>query len=104
MLSTLLDSDLSLIFLHFWGSGRALMVYAPLKIAEIYVRINQLEKEELISMKFWRRGKIVLLCLAVLALAGCGSKTPLNPKNPVSLTVWHYYNGSQQAAFDSLVE
>ena len=26
------------------------------------------------------------------------------PKDPVSLTVWHYYNGSQQAAFDALVE
>ena len=55
-------------------------------------------------MKFWRRRKIILLCLAVLALTGCGSKTPLNPKDPVSLTVWHYYNGSQQAAFDALVE
>ncbi|MCI8538000.1 MAG: extracellular solute-binding protein [Oscillospiraceae bacterium] len=49
-------------------------------------------------------------CLAGLAaaltftLAGCGSRSPLDPKNPVSLTVWHYYNGSQQAAFDALVE
>ena len=48
-----------------------------------------------------------LACLAaalMFALAGCGSKSPLDPKNPVSLTVWHYYNGSQQAAFDALVE
>ena len=47
------------------------------------------------------------ICLAVvtaLALTGCGDKNPLDPKNPVSLTVWHYYNGSQQAAFDALVE
>lgn len=46
-------------------------------------------------------------CLAgivILALAGCGKKSPLDPGNPVSLTVWHYYNGSQQAAFDTLVE
>lgn len=49
-------------------------------------------------------------CLACLAaalmftFAGCGNKSPLDPKNPVSLTVWHYYNGSQQAAFDALVE
>lgn len=28
----------------------------------------------------------------------------LNPENPVSLTVWHYYNGAHQAAFDKLVE
>ncbi|MCI8491092.1 MAG: extracellular solute-binding protein [Lachnospiraceae bacterium] len=51
--------------------------------------------------------KTVILCLtAVLAfnLSGCGKKSLLDPKNPVSLTVWHYYNGSQQAAFDALVE
>ena len=53
----------------------------------------------------WRK-----ICLAgmaavlALAAAGCGSKSPLDPKNPVSLTVWHYYNGSQQTAFDALVE
>ncbi len=27
----------------------------------------------------------------------------LDPNNPVSLTVWHYYNGAQQAAFDELL-
>ena len=27
----------------------------------------------------------------------------LDPSKPVSLTVWHYYNGAQQAAFDQLV-
>lgn len=51
--------------------------------------------------------KIYLACLIAaiaLALAGCGSRSPLDPKDPVSLTVWHYYNGSQQAAFDALVE
>ena len=37
-------------------------------------------------------------------LTGCGSKGPLDPGDPVSLTIWHYYNGSQQAAFDVLVE
>lgn len=31
-------------------------------------------------------------------------QNPLDPKNPVSLTIWHYYNGSQQVAFDALVE
>lgn len=53
------------------------------------------------------KGGAKLVCLAavlVFMLAGCGSKGPLDPKNPVSLTVWHYYNGSQQAAFDTLVE
>lgn len=47
-----------------------------------------------------------LYLLAALAamLTGCGKKDPLDPADPVSLTVWHYYNGSQQAAFDALVE
>ncbi len=48
-----------------------------------------------------------ILCFAAtvaMGLPGCGSKSPLDPKDPVSLTVWHYYNGSQQAAFDDLVE
>lgn len=46
------------------------------------------------------------LLTAILSgsLLGCGDKSPLDPGNPVSLTVWHYYNGSQQAAFDALVD
>ena len=60
-------------------------------------------------MKIMERAgrKIGLICLAaalMAALAGCGAKSPLDPKDPVPLTVWHYYNGSQQAAFDALVE
>lgn len=61
-------------------------------------------------MKKWRMKKWCLKSLACLAaasifiLTGCGDKEPLDPQNPVSLTVWHYYNGSQQAAFDALVE
>lgn len=51
--------------------------------------------------------RLATACLAAamgLSVAGCGSKSLLDPKDPVSLTVWHYYNGSQQAAFDTLVE
>lgn len=51
--------------------------------------------------------KLCFLCLTaafIFGLAGCRHQSPLDPKNPVSLTVWHYYNGSQQAAFDTLVE
>ena len=54
-----------------------------------------------------RKKGMKLLCLAsamAFGLTGCGDKSPLDPGNPVSLTIWHYYNGSQQAAFDSLVE
>lgn len=50
------------------------------------------------------------LALALALLSGCGaakessvSAVKLDPSNPVSLTVWHYYNGAQQAAFDELV-
>ena len=28
----------------------------------------------------------------------------LDLENPVTLTIWHYYNGAYQAAFDKLVE
>lgn len=51
--------------------------------------------------------RVCAACLAaalMAALTGCGSDSPLDPKNPVSLTAWHYYNGAQQAAFDALVE
>lgn len=37
-------------------------------------------------------------------VSGCGSKSPLDPKNPVTIDVWTYYNGDQLTAFDSLVE
>ena len=47
----------------------------------------------------------------VFSLAGCGgtdtqkdTDVELDPDNPVSLTVWHYYNGTQQATFDTLIE
>lgn len=51
--------------------------------------------------------RICLVCLAaalLFVLPACGDKSSLDPQDPVSLTVWHYYNGSQQAAFDALVE
>ena len=47
------------------------------------------------------------LCLAAVmawTLWGCKEKGPLDPDDPVTLTIWHYYNGSQQAAFDALAE
>ena len=41
---------------------------------------------------------------ALLLLGGCGDKAKLDPDNPTQITIWHYYNGSQQAAFDRLVD
>ncbi len=37
-------------------------------------------------------------------LGGCGNKSPLDAKHPVTIEVWTYYNGDQLSAFDSLVE
>ena len=46
--------------------------------------------------------------MAAVCLAGCskgGAKTvKLDSDNPVSLTVWHYYNGAQQAIFDTMIQ
>ena len=43
--------------------------------------------------------------MAVGLLWGCGEKmSRLNPADTVNLTVWHYYNGPQMAAFDALVK
>lgn len=33
-----------------------------------------------------------------------GKKLELDPKNPVTVKVWHYYNGPQKVAFDSIVD
>lgn len=55
----------------------------------------------------------VLLSAALMAgaLSGCaGSETgnpdkvKLDPDNPVTISVWNYYNGDQQAAFNALVD
>lgn len=52
-----------------------------------------------------QKKKILAFALAgaALLLCGCGDKNPLDPDNPLSLTVWHYYNGSQQTAFNEIV-
>lgn len=51
---------------------------------------------------------VLALSVFAAAMTGCGSSdkkgVKLDPDNPVSLTVWHYYNGMQQAAFDALTE
>ncbi len=58
------------------------------------------------------RKKIIALVLAMalftLGLSGCSAQqstkqVKLDPSNPVSIKVWHYYNGAQQSTFDQLV-
>lgn len=51
-----------------------------------------------------RKRILCVLCVLGLAVAGCGGKSPLDPKNPTSITIWTYYNGDQLSAFDGLVE
>lgn len=55
---------------------------------------------------------VAFLMAAVLllgAFTGCRSSdkkvkvVKLDPNNPTAITVWHYYNGAQRAAFDRLV-
>lgn len=54
---------------------------------------------------------MALVLTASVALGGCASNgeskakdVKLDSNNPVSITVWHYYNGTQQATFDELVD
>ena len=54
------------------------------------------------------RRMAALLCIGTLCLllsAGCAREDdPLNPKQPVTLTIWHYYSGPQKIAFDNAVQ
>ncbi len=55
--------------------------------------------------KHWQRLCIAALALS-LALAGCagGNKSPLNPKAPVTLTMWHNFGGTMQETMDELID
>lgn len=56
-------------------------------------------------MKHIRKLGALLLCM-VMIMSGCSSKSShgLNAEDPVTLRLWHYYNGSQKKAFDKLIE
>ena len=46
------------------------------------------------------------LTVCVMLVTGCStdkSAVKLDSSNPVSLEVWHYYNGPQKIAFDDMV-
>lgn len=50
---------------------------------------------------------IVLILALLFSLTGCSlpfaKKDPLDPSKPVTIVVWHYYNGHIKEKFDSLV-
>ena len=54
-------------------------------------------------MKWMKRLAVLTLCFGVLStiLAGC-TTTPAK-KEPIAITIWHYYNSAQQQSFDALV-
>ncbi len=47
---------------------------------------------------------IAILCLCLLPLLGCGASEPLDPKNPVTLTMWHNFGGGMQQTMDILID
>lgn len=51
------------------------------------------------------RGGMSLALVSAILFAGCGAGygSRLDPKNPVTVDVWHYYGGSQQGAFNQLI-
>ncbi len=60
------------------------------------------------NRRVFKRAMACVLCAFMLLTAGCAQKDQqkslLDPKNPVTVTVWNYYNGDQLAAFEQLVE
>ena len=52
--------------------------------------------------------KVLFAAAAVMAvmtiMTGCQKKSLLDKNDPVTIKVWHYYTGEQQAAFDELVD
>ncbi|MBN7773516.1 extracellular solute-binding protein [Clostridium aminobutyricum] len=48
----------------------------------------------------------IMILIFLVLLSGCdkqGKSELLDAENPVTITVWHYYNGEQQKAFDEMV-
>ena len=52
-----------------------------------------------------KKNYIVLMALLLsLLLCACGQSSKLNPKNPVTLKLWHNFGGQMQATMDELIE
>lgn len=68
-----------------------------------YVMIIKRIKPRRLHMK--RFCKVGIACLSTLIiLTGCSTNTHgLDPKKPIAITVWHYYNSTQKKVFDQLV-
>ena len=59
------------------------------------------------GQKAMKKG-LILMAIISWVCVGCSkssdSKDLLDPKDPVTVTIWHYYNCSQLKAFDKLVQ
>lgn len=57
--------------------------------------------------KFKIFGMALSLALTTVSLSGCGEEEGndalLNKDDPVTITIWHYYNGVQQTSFDEML-
>ena len=47
---------------------------------------------------------ILSFCFLCTLLVGCGDSSPLDPKEPVTLTMWHNYGGDMQETMDYLID
>lgn len=47
---------------------------------------------------------VIFILISGLLLTGCQSDTKLDPKNPVTLTVWHNYGGQMKNSMDEMVD
>lgn len=51
---------------------------------------------------FWRDFCVALIMVTLLS--GCSEPSGLDPKHPVTLTLWHNFGGQMQATMDALVD
>lgn len=47
---------------------------------------------------------ISLLLLILFIIPGCGNNSPLNPNEPVIITLWHNYGGQMESSMNDLVD
>lgn len=52
-----------------------------------------------------RKYLVGLICVMMFALlCGCAPESNLDPDSPITINIWHYYNGQQEKVFNKLVE
>lgn len=49
-------------------------------------------------------GTFICICLLVFHSYGCNSRNSLDPKNPVTLTMWHNYGGQMKILMDEMMD